>query len=306
MSGHLKHRERGAALLFVLWIITLLSIIAGSFGQTAKRESDFLAHAHERSQTKALADGAIRYSVLMLTLPDPAQRWWADGTPYRWETEEGQVEIRIFDEAGKLNINAVQEPVLRSVLSLLVKDADTASTLADSILDWRDADSDRRPQGAELKDYLDPIRPKPQNRNFINLEEVRSVRGVSPELFQKIKPWFTVYTGQGGINFQKASKELLLTLSGDDKLKVETFLREKRLGITPNFQSATGIPAQNEGDLIYTLLLQAKLDGSKSGIFISATVLMTPGGDPEPFVFISYEQRAFHTNPNKVEPVTRQ
>ncbi|RQW77943.1 MAG: general secretion pathway protein GspK, partial [Methylococcus sp.] len=59
-------RERGVALVMVLWVISLMTIMAGSFALSTQREAGILSHAHERAKAVALADGGVNYAMLML------------------------------------------------------------------------------------------------------------------------------------------------------------------------------------------------------------------------------------------------
>ena len=42
-------RQQGMALVMVLWVISLMTIMAGSFALSTQRESAVLRHAHEHT-----------------------------------------------------------------------------------------------------------------------------------------------------------------------------------------------------------------------------------------------------------------
>lgn len=229
-------RQAGLALVLVLWVLALMTIMAGSYSLSTQREAALLSHAHERARGVALAEGGIHYAMLMLSLPDIQKRWRADGTEYLWEVEGARVRIRIFDESGKIDLNAAQEPTLRTVIQRLVHDEDKAAALADAILDWRDSDDLKRMHGAEAEEYRAAgALQKPQNRNFLVLEELRGVLGVTPELYRALAPWFTLYTGQDGLNPAKAPRKILLTLTQGDESTVDNFIQQRQLGILQPF-----------------------------------------------------------------------
>ncbi|CAL1241197.1 general secretion pathway protein GspK [Candidatus Methylocalor cossyra] len=285
-------RQAGLALVLVLWVLALMTIMAGSYSLSTQREAALLSHAHERARGVALAEGGIHYAMLMLSLPDIQKRWRADGTEYLWEVEGARVRIRIFDESGKIDLNAAQEPTLRTVIQRLVHDEDKAAALADAILDWRDSDDLKRMHGAEAEEYRAAgALQKPQNRNFLVLEELRGVLGVTPELYRALAPWFTLYTGQDGLNPAKAPREILLTLTQGDESTVDNFIQQRQLGILQPFPPVPGVQFHAAGDLAYTVLATAEFPG-QGGATVSAAVKRGRGADGAPFTYLNFRSRA--------------
>ncbi len=283
--------QRGLALVLVLWILSLMTIMAASYALSTRREAGLLSHAHERSKGLALADGGVYYAMMMLSLSDPKLRWRADGTPYAWNVEGGRVSIRIFDEAGKIDLNAAQELTLRTVLNYLVQNDERAVQLADAILDWRDSDSFRRLHGAEAPDYeAAGLKQMPQNRNFLALEELRGVAGITPELYRALEPWFTLYTGQDGLNPLKAPREILLPLSGGNPAVVENFLLQRLTNTGQPFPPVVGIKFHQASDLAYTVLARAEFP-DQGGAGVKAIIKRGRGADGAPFVFLNWKPR---------------
>ena len=64
---------------------------------------------------------------------------------------------RAVDESARIDINAAPTPLLKGLLQNVGGlDADAAQHVVDAILDWRDADDLKRPNGAEAPDYRRP------------------------------------------------------------------------------------------------------------------------------------------------------
>jgi general secretion pathway protein K len=275
----------------VLWVVALMTIMAASYALSTRREATLLGHAHERAKAVALADGGIHYAMLMLMLPDPKLRWRADGTDYAWVHEDARVRLRIYDEGGKIDLNAAQEPTLRAVLNLILHDDEKASRLADAILDWRDPDDLKLMNGAEASDYQEAgLKQPPQNRNFLVLQELRGVLGVTPELYRQLEPWFTLYSGQDGLNPAKASREVLLALSGGDAATVESYLAQRELGSAPPFPPVAGVKFHAVGDAAYAVQAQAEFaDQLGAGVF--AVVKRGRGADGAPFAYLAWKAR---------------
>lgn len=257
--------QRGVALVAVLWAVTLFSIMAGSFTLTLQRDSGLLTTVQGRAQGMALADAAVHYAMLMQSLPDPTKRWRSDGTPYQVQLPGGMVRVRLLDEGGKIDINAAQETTLTALLTRLIGNPDGAAALANAILDWRDADDLTRTHGAEAKEYEGEGKGYgPTNRNFQALEELQMVRGVTPALYRRLEPLFTLYTGQDGINPAKASRDVLLALPGMDARTVDQFLETRRVTppntpLPPLPVQPNGVRLQASGDMAYTVLAESRL-----------------------------------------------
>jgi general secretion pathway protein K len=283
--------QRGLALILSLWVIALMTIMAGSYALSTRREAGLLNHAHERAKAVALADGGVHYAMLMLTLPNPKQRWRADGTPYVWGNEEARVRIRVYDEGGKIDLNAAQQPTLLAAFKLILGDEDRATQLADAILDWRDADDLKLMHGAESAEYREAGRQPPQNRNFLVLQELQGVLGMTPALYHKLEPWFTLYTGQDGLNPAKAGRDVLLALSGGDQGMVESYIQQRQLGNPQPFPPTAGVKFHSAGDMAYTVEAQAEL-ADQRGTGVNAVIKRGRGADGGPFAYLSWRARS--------------
>jgi len=300
-------RQQGVAMVVVLWMVSLLTIMAASFSLSTQRNTGLVNNAQSRARGLALADAGVHYAMLMLSLPDPAKRWRSDGLSYQASLPGGQVELTIFDEGGKIDINAASEQTLRTLLGKLVGDDDLAASLTDKIMDWRDADDLKRLHGAEAKDYQAEGKGYvPQNKNFQALEELQMVSGLSPALYKKLEPLLTIYSGQDGINPQKASAEALQLLFGLDPKTVADFINLRRasppnappppLNLPPN-----GIQLAGSADIAYTVQAQSQLeDGSGAGL-MAVMRRQFSRSNGAPFAFVSWKQQIFGPA-NRSEP----
>jgi general secretion pathway protein K len=304
-----RSRQRGLALVLVLWVLTLMTVMAGSYGLSTRREAALLEHAHERAKGVALADGGISYAMMMLSLPDPKLRWRVDGTPYFWEAEGARVRIRIMDEGGKIDLNVAQEQTLRTVLNFVLHNDEQSVQLADAILDWRDPDDLKRLHGAESADYKSAgSKQTPQNRHFLVMEELRSVLGITPELYRALEPWFTLYTGQDGINPARAPREILLPLMRGDVGALENFLQQRQLaqgGVAPILPPVPGVRFHSVGDMAYTILSIAEFP-DQPGAGVKAIVKRGRGPDGSPFTYLSWKPRMMYSRPGEPGAQERQ
>ncbi|MGZ3567244.1 MAG: general secretion pathway protein GspK [Thermodesulfobacteriota bacterium] len=205
-TGAIRSR-RGVALIMVLWVITILSVIALEFCFAMRTEVNITKNFKEEVQLYAIAEGGFYRAIAELIfkhdpriqqmrkglkveeIPPEKKEWVTDGRLYSLPSDQGVNEIRIMGEAGKVNINTVSEKTLRSILTQLGLEGETKDIVADSILDWRDADDFTHLNGAE-NDYYQSLKEpyRCKNANLDSIEELLLVRGVTPELFYGRKP----------------------------------------------------------------------------------------------------------------------
>jgi general secretion pathway protein K len=294
-----RRKQSGVALVVVLWMVSLLAIMAASFSLSTQRNTGLVNNAENRARGLALADAGVHYAMLMLSLPDPAKRWRGDGMRYAVNLPGGRVALTIADEGGKIDLNAASEQTLRLLLDKLTGNDDMAAALTDKIMDWRDGDDLKRLHGAEAKDYRAEGKGYvPQNKNFQALEELQMVLGMTPALYKRLAPLLTLYSGQDGVNPQKASAEVLQWAFGLDAKAAADFIALRQasppnappppLNVPPG-----GIRVSGSADAAYSIQARSQLeDGPGAGI---AAILRRQFSrdNGAPFAFVSWQQQIF-------------
>jgi len=186
----------------VLWVITILSVIALELCFAMRTEVNITKNFKEEVQLYAIAEGGVHRAIAELVLkhdsriqqmrkglkgeeiPPEKKEWVTDGRLYSLSSDQGINELRIMGEAGKVNINIISEKTLRKILTQLGLEGETRDIVADSILDWRDPDDFTHVNGAENDYYQSLKEPYTcKNANLDSVEELLLVRGVTPELF---------------------------------------------------------------------------------------------------------------------------
>jgi general secretion pathway protein K len=280
--------QQGVALIMVLWIVSLMTLMAGSFALSTQREAALIANAKERSRATALADGGVHYAMLMMSLPDPKKRWQADGRTYAIELGGAKLQIRLFDEAGKVDLNGAQELTLRTLISAVSGNEDLAIRLTDAILDWRDTDDFKHLHGAESAEYREAGLPPPRNRSFLVFEEVREVLGMTSALYRKLEPYVTLFTAQDGINPTKATREILLALAGGNEALVDQFLTQREAGLPAPFPAIQGIRLHSVADTVYTVHVRVLLP-EQAGIGVMAVIRREKMANGAPFIYLRWK-----------------
>ncbi len=212
--------HRGGYVIFaVLIVIVVLSLVAYRFTDSMTAEYRAGVRSVDDAQAKAAAISGLHYAAAVLS--DRATFYEElDGNPYdnpdifeQFEVvagggtgtqatkraffsircvalnDSGTPEQRfgVIDEGGKLNINSLimLDKTGQMLYYALMKLEPLGMTedLADSIVDWVDADDDARPAGAESSYYQSMSSPyKAKNGPLNSLDELLLVKGMSPTL----------------------------------------------------------------------------------------------------------------------------
>lgn len=221
-------QQRGLALIMVLWMLTLLMIMASSFALTIRRETAVLTDVKALAQARALAEGGINIAMLNLLPLDEKLRWRSDGSLYEITFADAPIRIRISDESGKIDINFADPVILRNVFSSLGLEEALLDQLIAAIIDWRDPDDIQTPQGAEKEQYQKAgLSYTPANKPFETVDELQMVLGMTPAFYKQLEPLLTVYSKSNSVNPAKASREVLLHLPNATPEQVDTYLQQR-------------------------------------------------------------------------------
>ena len=232
-------RQKGLALVLVLWVLSLLTIMAGSFALSMRREASITAGVKNNAQAMAVAESGIAMAEMMLLNPDPNKRWRTDGSIYEIIAADAKVRVRLLSETGKIDINKANQALLQGLMTYVPGDAEQKLKLVGAILDWRDADDLVHINGAEKKEYQDAgLSYQPRNKPFQTIEELQLVLGMNESVFLRIEPLITVYSGQSTVSLQQASKEVLQIIPGLDASMLDSYTAA-RLESATNNQSAS-------------------------------------------------------------------
>lgn len=221
MSDHdARHttRERGFTFLVVLWMLTILVVIALAFSASVGLHLKATRNAIDNGRAEAFADAGVELVVLDLLAwrarPTQEARFPRDGRPTRCGLGNGDwLSIVVEDEIGKVDLNAADERLVAAALLAAGVAEDDVAGLAARILDYRDSDHNRRPLGAEAEEYREQGRVGPKNLPFDVLEEVEQVLGAPVGLAEALRPFATVYTAQVTIDINVAHRRLQAALS---------------------------------------------------------------------------------------------
>lgn len=287
-------RQRGIALILVLWITVLITITAGSYAILARTENLQARHLFETTRARYAAEAGLNRVIYELRNPDQETRWVADGRPYEFEFDGAVVEVKIIDETGKIDINAADELVLQSLFySLGDLEEDQVLSLTDAVLDWRDADDLIRNFGAEDDDYEDLEYPYgAKDAPFDTTAELQQVLGMNYEYYTRLEPAITVYSGRGNPNPAYAPLEVLMTLPDMTPELAQQFIQQREqaseLGAPPPVLPDGSVAVARGGGLTYSILSRATLSNG-AWTEIEATVRLGGSFLRKPFRIVRWK-----------------
>lgn len=186
-------RDRGFALLIVLWSVALLALLATGITAAGRTDVQLAANLRGAAVAEAAADGAVFEAVFHLL--DPARPWPADGAPREVSVPGARIVLRIVDEAGKINPNNASPELLQALLRRVGADAQTSERAAAAIIDWRFPGEAPRLNGAKAPQYRAAGRDYgPPGASFQSLDELGAVLGMTPELLARLMPHLSILT----------------------------------------------------------------------------------------------------------------
>jgi general secretion pathway protein K len=290
-------RERGVAFILVLWVIAMLSILLGSFALVARTENLQSRHLFDTTQARYAAEAGLNLAVYELRKADPMERWVADGRPYRFGFGDAEIEVAITDDSGKIDINAAGSngDLLTNLFVTHGVALDKAQALSDAVQDWIDSDDNTRPNGAEIAQYKAAGLPYgPKNAPFDTVSELQQVLGMTYDLYQKIEPGITIYSGRNTPNGSFANQDALRAMypdaSPEQIQQLVQQLQSQPPGSPPGgVMAPDGTPiVAGGGGLTYSVKSRAKLQNGASTV-LDATIRMGGvGAAGRPFVILRW------------------
>lgn len=225
-QGRDLRRDEGFALVAVIAMGLLFSTVAIVFTSAVRSTIKSAEAQLAMAEAEAAADAGFNLALLDLLKSARSERnhrFSHDGTPSACMLSQSHaLTIRVRDEAGRVDINAAREDLLRSLLIGVGVARSEVEAKLSLIADFKDRDSDRRLGGAEAGDYRAQGLPgEPKNAPLDVFEELARVKGFDSALLSRLRPLVTFYSGLDGVDPAAASGELAQILSRGSGLEGE-------------------------------------------------------------------------------------
>jgi general secretion pathway protein K len=274
-------RDQGFALLLVLWGLALAALLV-SFATSAGRGDVRAAEAlRDAAQSSEAADAAVQETIWHLI--EGSDSWRISAGRYRLDEDGVTVDIGLIDERGKIDINNAAQPLIEALLVTAGVDRSHAHDVAIAMLQWRSQTQDSDPDIAPAYRMAGLIYGPP-GQDFQTLDELRLVRGMTPEIYTAIKPYVTLALEQLPWTrdvvpdvtispvvlaaMQRAHKEVNLNLDPADEHGPQVFWIWAR--------------AHGPGQANFLRRVMVRLDGSLNGSSWKYRILASETGEPVP------------------------
>jgi general secretion pathway protein K len=278
-----RNAQSGIALVLALWLTVLLTVVASGFAFSMRSEALATRNAVSLAQARAIADGAVERTAFELMRPRVADTWTFDGQAHRWTEGDATVVAVAVDEAAKIDINAAPDLLLKNMLmNIGGLEEPSAAALVDAIVDWRDPDDLRRPNGAELPEYRAAnSKYVPANAPFETIGEAARVLGMTPAVFRRVAPVITVYSRQPGVNAATAARDVLLALPNTTAEVVDAYVEQRTQALANKLPVPPFPPAQAFGSgpvPVWRIRAEATLP---DGVTFAREAVLRPSQDPQ-------------------------
>jgi general secretion pathway protein K len=183
-------RQRGFALLIVLWTLGLLALLVSAILANSRTQIGIGEATRGSIVAEAAADGAVQRAIFLLI----AGAMQPDGMARPVAVGQTRIVLSVVDDKQRINPNFSGPPLLAALLVNAGLDPAAALALARRIVDWRTATPYSISGGQKLDQYRQAGLPYgPPDRPFLSVNEIGQVPGMTPAILSRIRPFLSVY-----------------------------------------------------------------------------------------------------------------
>lgn len=311
--------RRGSVLILCFWALIVLGLLGLGISRRVDAQLRLVRYQSRKAQTRYAAFAGLAYVLEQVrqdeaneqtrdrdTLYDCGLALAEDQTPreilgdrqvgdavFRVRRipvagEETQELFGLNDETARLNVNALTESnynILAELLEELEVPEQQAEMIAASVIDWKDENhiTVAEDLGAEQSYYAQlPVPYDCKNRYLENVEELLLVRGMTPEIFERLRPYITIYPLWGSlrVNFSTASEPVLLALArwttgartGANDMDAASFVRK----VMDFREGADGIEGTRDDEVVTLGQQGLALNGPETAIAAALSLFHSP------------------------------
>jgi general secretion pathway protein K len=278
---------RGFIVVAVLWILAALSGLVLIYMTYVTNTAVVVAGSADRIQTQALVTAGVELAALQLN--GLAETTRPTGGTFNARVGASRIFVTFRSEAARVDLNAAPKGLLSGLMIGLGVKPDDAAGYADRILAWR-APTELGDDDPENSFYRTSGVPYiPRHAPFPAAEELWLVRGIPPEIAERMLPFVTVFSNLASINVLDAAPQVLAALPNMTPENLQSVLSQRGdPAIDPQslIGMAGGEGATIAGSKAYRIAVDVELpDGRRSGAEV--VILLLESGD-EPYRVLSW------------------
>lgn len=236
--------SNGSILIVCFFVLTLLTMFAITVGYTLRQRLQVFLRLDARQNLRLIGDAGVqraiyellKYNELPASYDALNQRWSQNQNAFKdvevgqglfsvcypasrsqkdQQSSENKKQYGLIDEERKIHVNLIfKSPrIFRRLFKTVgAVSEEEAAALVDAMRDWVDEDDDTSLDGAESR-YYKGLAPSylPRNGEIATLSELLWIKGMKPEIYEKIRPYITL-DSSGQVNLNTASKAMLRVL----------------------------------------------------------------------------------------------
>ncbi|MDE1920653.1 MAG: general secretion pathway protein GspK [Candidatus Omnitrophica bacterium] len=231
----LARSRRGMVLIFALWVLGILTILAVSVAAGIREKILLVKRLDEISRMDCLLESAVKKTAgyihgqmetsgfeftpaVKMNLLNNSNELTnitlghdTAGVGYVADAPAGgSLRWGVVDEESKINLNTTNSQILANlIMNVLSWNEEKSQKLADALLDWR-LNGESEINGFYSEDYYSNLQhPYPKkSAAYETLDEMLLVEGMDRKIYDKLINYVTIY-GSGAVNINTAPPQVL-------------------------------------------------------------------------------------------------
>ena len=273
--------DRGFIVVVVLWMLAALAALALIYLTYVTNTAVTVAVNTDRLQADALMNAGLELAAYRLTAQSEATRP-TSGT-FNARVGAGRVAVTFRSEAARIDLNVAPKAVLAGLMTGLGVAAADASDYADRILAWRSSTEPGadNPEDTFYRTLGAPYLPR--HAPFPHADELWLVRGIPPNVIERMLPFVTVFSNMRTVNVLDAAPQVVAALPGMTPETLQQLLRNRA---DPNVdpQSLIGLAgsasATIDGAKAYRVTVAAEAPSHRQSSAEIVILLLESGDEP--------------------------
>lgn len=210
------HRQRGVALLSVLFVVVVLTALVSQLLTLGWRDLERTQWLQDQAQAYQYALGGEQLARQILHADGQALR--EEGInispvpppPARYHPDRGEIRLQITDLQGRLNLNNAQRTDQQGLVGRFFSQALQQPQLVAPLTDWVDSDTLPRPGGQEDNHYLSQPQPyRGGNRLMSHWSELNMLdSNINSDMLRSASSWLTTLPRPTPLNINTLSGEI--------------------------------------------------------------------------------------------------
>jgi len=243
-----SRRERGFALVAVIWTLGLITLLGMAVIVGARYRTKTSSNYASVAAAEMAAESAVNLAIATALAATPDQ---AINFPLRCRLPGGErATIMVEEETGKIDLNTASTSALTRLFTALTGDQSKGSRIAAEIVEFRKPKTQATPAAG------------PAQARFTTVMQLDQIDGVSPRLFRAALRHVTVRSGRPEPDIEAASPAL-----------------RRLLNVEPKQASARrGLPVGS------SMTIRADISAADGTRFIREALVSLDGGNGRPFV----------------------